>query len=129
MDAMLKTYASAIVDGMEEAPSKEAAEGYLKRAVEMLAKRGFSKWELLIAEVEKTFAEKQGIRRVRVVVAEKLSEAERTKLTASLGGSVAWEEVVDPKLLAGIRIETESHVIDGSAKQALAQLHRALVAE
>lgn len=70
-------------------------------------------------------AEERAIR-VGVVAAQRLPEAERSRLIdrvgRALGGRVELEERIEPDLIGGARIEIGGKVIDGTLRAKLAEL-------
>jgi len=76
-------------------------------------------------------AEEEGITRVRLIAARPLSDEEQTRLKGrleeALRGPVRLDEVIDERLLAGVRLEVEGKVIDGTLRARLDALRSSLV--
>lgn len=76
-------------------------------------------------------AEAEGITQVRVVTAAPLSTEERSRLKGrleeALRGPVRIDEASDERLIAGVKIEVEGRVIDGTLRARLDALRSSLV--
>jgi len=86
--------------------------------------------DLVLGEFLSVRAEAEGVLRARAVTAQPLSGEERSRLTErlerSLGMRVKLEESVDPAVLAGVRIEIEGRILDGTLRARLTRLHETL---
>jgi F-type H+-transporting ATPase subunit delta len=86
--------------------------------------------DLILEEFLAVRAEAEGVVRVRVVTAKPLSLEEKGRLAdrleRALGRRVTLDEVVEPGLLAGVRIETEGKVFDGTLRARLDGLQQVL---
>jgi F-type H+-transporting ATPase subunit delta len=86
--------------------------------------------DLVLGEFLSVRAEAEGVLRARVVTAQPLSSEERSRLTERLGRSlgmrVKLEESVDPAVLAGVRIEIEGRILDGTLRARLTRLRETL---
>ena len=86
--------------------------------------------DLVLGEFLSVRAEAEGVLRTRVVTAQPLSGEERSRLTErlerALGLRVKLEESVDPAVLAGVRIEIEGRILDGTLRARLTRLHETL---
>lgn len=86
--------------------------------------------DLVLGEFLSVRAEAEGVLRARVVTAQPLSSEERSRLTErlerALGLRVKLEESVDPAVLAGVRIEIEGRILDGTLRARLTRLHETL---
>jgi F-type H+-transporting ATPase subunit delta len=86
--------------------------------------------DLVLGEFLSVRAEAEGVLRARVVTAQPLSNEERSQLTERLERAldlqVKLEEIVDPAVLAGVRIEIEGRILDGTLRARLTRLHETL---
>ena len=86
--------------------------------------------DLVLGEFLSVRAEAEGVLRARAVTAQPLSGEERSRLTErlerTLGLRVKLEESVDPAVLAGVRIEIEGRILDGTLRARLTRLHETL---
>jgi F-type H+-transporting ATPase subunit delta len=84
-----------------------------------------------LAVYREVAAETAGERVATIRVAEPLSDADRTRLQAALakqyGRDIHVNEVVDPDVIGGIRIELGDDVIDGTVSNRLDDARRRLV--
>ncbi|GAA1842461.1 F0F1 ATP synthase subunit delta [Microbacterium koreense] len=84
----------------------------------------------LLARAERLVADQRGRTVATVVTAVPLSEAQATRLTATLsaryGSAVALNTVVDPSVVGGLRVQIADDVIDASVSSRLADLRQRL---
>jgi F-type H+-transporting ATPase subunit delta len=86
--------------------------------------------DLIYEELCALRREEEGTVHVRVETAHALSEGERKRLRSllesGLGQAVKLEEVVDPSLLGGARIDVAGKVVDGTLRARLGRLRDVL---
>ncbi len=86
--------------------------------------------DLIYEELRALCREEEGTVHVRVETAQALSDAERKRLegllAAGLRQAVKLEEIVDPDLLGGARIDVAGKVVDGTLRARLARLRDVL---
>ena len=113
----------------------ESAYGDLDEAVvgllRLLVRNGREGYiDLILDEYLSVRAEAERTARIRVVSAQALAEDERdalrTRLQTALGRTVVLEEQLDEGLLAGVRIEVEGKVIDGTLLAKVNELRASL---
>lgn len=61
----------------------------------------------------------------RVTTAHPLDEQLRREITALVGGNVSIDEIVDPTVVGGVRIETPGKLLDATLKRKLLALRQA----
>ena len=61
----------------------------------------------------------------RVTTAHPLDEQLRREITALVGGNVSIDEIVDPAVVGGVRIETPGKLLDATVKRKLLALRQA----
>jgi F-type H+-transporting ATPase subunit delta len=103
----------------------------LRNAVRVLIHNGREAYlAMILDEFLAVRAEQEGLVPVRVVAAQPLAAEEKDQLKArlerALGRRVVLEEGVDPRLLAGLRIETAGKVVDGTLRAKLGELQQIL---
>jgi F-type H+-transporting ATPase subunit delta len=103
----------------------------LRNALRVLIHNGREAYlDLVLEEFLAVRAEEEGLVPVRVVAAQALEREEKDRLAdrlqRALGRRVILEEAVDPRLLAGVRIETAGRVLDGSLRAKLGELQQVL---
>jgi len=85
---------------------------------------------LILDEFIAARADDEQLARVTVVSAHALEEEERARLTeqleSALGQGVQLDERVDETLLAGVRVEIEGRILDGTLRAKLDQLRSTL---
>ncbi len=71
-------------------------------------------------------ADESGLRIATITVASPLAAAQRSRLVAALsaqyGGDIRINEIVDPKILGGMRVQLGDEVIDGTISTRIADL-------
>lgn len=84
----------------------------------------------LLNRASKIVADARGQVVATVHTAASLSEAQRTKLEQALSGrygrTVTVNEVIDPEIVGGLRVQVADDVIDGSVSSRLAELRHSL---
>ena len=105
---------------------------YLSSMFALLIRNGREGYfDLIYDEFRRCRATAEGVIRVKVLTAQKLSAIDLTRLADrladGLGGRVKLEEEVDRSLLSGLRIEVDRKVIDGTLKARLEDLRAMLV--
>jgi ATP synthase F1 delta subunit len=105
----------------------------VNRFVGMLVERGLaSAVPSIQGKIEAIQDERAGKARVKLQSAQPIGEDERERLKAWLGNKLGKKEValdleIEPKLLAGIRAESGSLVLDASYRGQLRRLEKMLV--
>lgn len=86
--------------------------------------------DLILDEFLVVRAQFEGVLRARAVSAQALTEEERGRLTARLeavlGHRVQLETAIDSEVLAGVRLELDGRVLDGTLRARLDELHHVL---
>ncbi|MDD4989333.1 MAG: F0F1 ATP synthase subunit delta [Candidatus Pacebacteria bacterium] len=110
-----KQYAEALYGVLDEKSGDEKK--LIKQFVLTLKKnRDSAKLPLILKHFEKIFTEKNGLIKVEVESAQELSPKVRKEIESAVGGKALFEEKINPKLLAGVRILlNDSIFIDSSA--------------
>jgi F-type H+-transporting ATPase subunit delta len=108
-----------------------AASESTARTLALLVQNGRERLVRLVAEeFSAVCAEREGLVPISVATARPLDEEERRRLRERLeqtmGRPVRLDERVDPNLLAGVRLETQGRVLDGTARGTLERLRAAL---
>lgn len=81
--------------------------------------------DLTVRAIEDAFAE-QGIVVTRVTTAHPLDKQLRREIATRVGGDVASiDEIVDPEVVGGVRIETPGKILDATLKRKLLALRQA----
>lgn len=111
------------VKALEEAFSN-AVPQYVTMFMQLLCEKGRIKlFDSCCAEYRKLVDASENVSVARVTSAVKLTEAEtegiRRKLEKTMKKTIILECVVDPAIMGGIVIETESRIIDGSLRRSL----------
>lgn len=83
--------------------------------------------DLVVRSIEDELADR-GTVIARVMTAEPLTDALRDQIAARIGGKkVHLDELVDPAVLGGVRIETPDQTFDGTIKRKLLTLRHAKI--
>ena len=111
------------IKALEEAFSN-AVPQYVTMFMQLLCEKGRIKlFDSCCAEYRKLVDASENVSVARVTSAVKLTEAEtegiRRKLEKTMKKTIILECVVDPAIMGGIVIETESRIIDGSLRRSL----------
>lgn len=107
-------------------------EVFYKKVVEFLTrKRLISKAPDILSRLTKIINNREGKIAVKIFSSEKLSEAKKRELHSSLvkryhGKDILLEEILDERILGGIKIEVEDEVIDLSIKNRINKLQEYL---
>lgn len=105
----------------------------LKEVVKFLArKRLLSRTNNILSTLGKIVNQEAGIVKAKVSSARKLHHETKTNLTHKLekhyqAKEVIFEEIIDEKLLGGMRVEVEDEVIDLTLKNKINQLQAHLI--
>ena len=132
--AKTEHYAAALMDiVMAECETSgegtwDKAEAALKGALKKLHSRGFSDWPALLHNFEIEIDSRLISKKARVISATPLTSGERREIVDSLGGQEIGE-IVDPKVLGGVRIESDGRVVDATIKTLIEKLRLALSAK
>ena len=107
------------------------AHPYLLNFMKLLCERGhFALLPDCLAEFRRRYDEANRIENVTVISAVPLTaeqtEAVREKLRQRLGKNIRLSSRVDPSLVGGVRIETESAALDGSVRSRIDSIRAAL---
>jgi len=106
---------------------RAGASPLLRRLLDLLAARErLSLLPDLVQAYDKLANEAHGIVSAEVFSAVPLTEAQRQRLAASLGGKVELRCRVDPGLVGGVLVRAEGTTYDGSVHTRLAALRRRL---
>jgi len=105
---------------------------YMRNMVRLLVRNGRESYlDMIYERFLAVRAEAEGITRVRVIAAAPLSPEERSRLKERLEeafrGPVRIAEEHDERLIAGVRLEVEGKVIDGTLRARLDALRSSLV--
>ncbi len=105
-----------VTKGLEGKALSEA----LSEFVKLLARKNKLKKATDILACFKKYAEKQaGIIPLKVITSKPLSDKNKKGIVKVFGSKAVLNEVVDPGVIGGIIIETESIILDGSVKKQL----------
>ena len=131
MKVTTRQYATALYQSTKDLKGAELT-GALQGFVQLLAaKNSLRKIEEIIAHFKTQYNQAKGILPVTVTSAEALSDAERKKISTTLGDLVDKKieliEAVDPTLIGGVVIKIGDTVIDSSFKKHLQHLRNKLV--
>ncbi len=105
---------------------------YMRNAIRLLIRNGRESYlDLIYDRYLSVRGEAEGITRVRVVSPSPLSPEERSRLKRrleeALRSPVRLDEGLDERLIAGVRIEIEGKVIDGTLRARLDALRSSLI--
>ena len=96
----------------------------------VIRKKRFSQLAAIYAEYRRLFAEKKGIREVRVLSAAKLSSENQRKLIATLKkkfkAEIRLSEQIEPDILGGLIIRSEGMEWDASYRSRLEEIRQKL---
>ncbi len=100
---------------------------YLRNLFALLIRNGREGYlDLIYEEFRCLRSEEEGIVRVKVLTAKKLSAKDRERLAArlakGLGDRVKLEEEIDASLIGGVRLEIGGKVLDGTLRTRLESL-------
>ncbi len=117
--------AEFVVDSFERGNS-------LSHAVDQLAaylvETGRVREANLVVRMIETVLSERGTVIVRVTSAHSLSEALRRDVEAQVSATkVLYEEIIDPSVIGGVRIETPGQLLDATMKRKLLALRQAKV--
>jgi F-type H+-transporting ATPase subunit delta len=80
----------------------------------------------LTTEIERKICENEGAQLTQITSARELSEQEKSKISLKLekktGGKVVIKNIIDPRVISGIKIEMDDEIIDLSTKGAISVL-------
>ena len=121
---------------------RETKSAFLKGAFPATSERMRNFLELLIHNQRETYldlihdefvnirTEAEGMIQVTVTTAQTLSKDDRSRLNkrleTALNRPVQLDELVNPHVLGGVRIEAAGHVLDGTIRARLSELRRQL---
>jgi len=123
--------ARSIYEGAKE--SKGSLSSYLKKVIKFLSKkRLISKSPEILSQLRKIVNKEEGIVEAKVGSVTKLSTETRHHLTHSLkkrygAKDVILNEVIDERLLGGMRIEVGDEIIDLTMRNKIKQLQEYLI--
>lgn len=105
---------------------------YLQNFLKLLCENGLLRMFHSCAKVfYKRYNEAHGIAEARAVSAVPLTDMEaealQKKLEAISGKQVVLSQKVDPKVLGGLRVEFEDYALDGTTKNRLAGMRKAIL--
>ncbi len=115
-----KQYALALFAALKNKSAADRKE-IIKRFLIILRKnRDGARLKLILQETERQHLKDMGLKKVEVVSAGGLSSKVKKEMGEILGGKILWQESVESKLLAGLRILIdEENLIDASASRFL----------
>ena len=115
-----KQYALALFAALKNKSATDRKE-IIKRFLIILRKnRDGARLKLILQETERQHLKDMGLKKVEVVSAGGLSSKVKKEMGEILGGKILWQESVESKLLAGLRILIdEENLIDASASRFL----------
>ena len=115
-----KQYALALLAALKNKSATDRKE-IIKRFLIILRKnRDGARLKLILQETERQHLKDMGLKKVEVVSAGGLSSKVKKEMGEILGGKILWQESVEFKLLAGLRILIdEENLIDASASRFL----------
>ncbi len=104
---------------------------YVRNMIRLLVRNGREAYlDMIYDRFLAVRAEAEGITRVRVIAASPLTEEEKVRLkerlAEALRGPVRIEEIRDESLIAGVRLDVEGKVIDGTLRARLDALRGSL---
>jgi len=104
---------------------------YMRNMIRLLVQNGRESYlDMIYDRFLAVWAEAEGITRVRVIAAAPLSPEERSRLKKRLEeafrGPVRIDEGRDERMIAGVRLEVEGKVIDGTLRARLDALRSSL---
>ena len=116
-------YAEALHAVLKNKPVSEQKK-IMRRFIAMLARhRMIGKIGLVVAAYEKKVLHEAGARKVRIETPDPISEQLKKEIGTILGKKVYFEEITNPKLVAGIKILVDNELlIDASAKRQLERI-------
>ena len=111
-------YAEALHEAMKGASAMDARVLARGLARTLLRHRMLGKTGVILAAYEKLALRRQGMQKVRIETPSKASEYLKKEIQKALGTRINFEEVIDPALLAGVKILVDDELlIDASAKR------------
>ncbi len=111
-----KQYAEALFDALSGAKEGEEHALIGNFATTVRKNKDWARLPLIVKQFEKIYREKHGLTKLEVESAHPLTEKTKEELEKAVGKKVLFEEKVNPKLLAGLRILIDdSTFIDASA--------------
>ena len=86
---------------------------------------------LIIDEFERRYYQSKKIAQAVVTTTIPLTEEQKNRLSVNIGKKLGFKELeiteqIDPDILGGVIVEANHHVIDGSIRNRLEQLHKQL---